>query len=95
MLGSIQSCPSVCCVNDILICYFSHEGHAVVQLVEALRCKPERRGIFNRHFPSGRIVALGLTQPLTEMSTLPPPCAEWFEIWEPQPSETLRACTGL
>ena len=53
---------------------------------------------------------LGLTQPLTEMSTsnisrakggqcvglttLPPSYADCLEIWEPQPSETLRACLG-
>jgi len=53
-------------------------------------------------------VALGLTQPLTEMSflggkggrrvgltTLPPSCANFLEIWKPQPSVTLRACSGL
>jgi len=54
---------------------------------------------------------LGLTQPLTEMSTrnvfwgkggrwvgltiLPPSCANCLEIWEPQPPGTLRACPGL
>jgi hypothetical protein len=49
----------------------------VAQLVEALRYKPEGRGsirvgvtgIFHCLNPSGRIVALGSTQPLTEMST--------------------------
>jgi len=58
-------------------------------------------------------MALGLTQPLTEMSTrsiswgggkggrsiglttLLPSCADCLEIWEPQPSGTLRACPGL
>jgi len=56
-------------------------------------------------------MALGLTQPLTEMSTrniswrvktagvglttLPPSCAECREMWEPKPSGTLRACPGL
>ena len=47
--------------------------------------------------PSGRTMALGSTQPLTEMSTrdkdgrcvglttLPPSCAECLEILEPQP----------
>jgi hypothetical protein len=52
-------------------------GHAVAQLVEALRYKPEGRGFnsrrfhwnFNWHNPSDRIMALGLTQPLTKMST--------------------------
>jgi hypothetical protein len=46
---------------------------AVAQLVEALRYKSEGRGfgsrcvigIFHLHNPSGRIVALGLTQLLT------------------------------
>ena len=47
------------------------------QLFEALRCKPEGCGsipdgvigIFHLHNPSDRTMALGLTQPLTEMST--------------------------
>ena len=46
---------------------------SVVQLVEALRYKPEGRGfdsrwyhwIFHGHNPSGLSVALGLTQSLT------------------------------
>jgi hypothetical protein len=44
----------------------------VAQLVEALRYKPEGRGvigIFYWHKPSGRTMALGLTHPLREMST--------------------------
>jgi hypothetical protein len=49
-------------------------------------------------------MALGLTQPVTEMSkggqcvgltTLPPSCADCLEVWEPQPPGTLRACTGI
>ena len=68
-------------------------------------------GIFHLHNSSGRTLALGLTQPLTEMSTrniswgkggqciglttLPSSCAECLEIWEPQPSGTLRVCPGL
>src|SRR5215510_5311847 len=56
-------------------------------------------------------MALGLTQPLTEMSTrniswgkggrcvglttLPASCADCLEIWEPQTPGTLRACPGL
>jgi hypothetical protein len=47
------------------------------QLVEALRCKPKVAGsipdyvigIFHWHNPSDRTMALGSTQPLTEMST--------------------------
>jgi hypothetical protein len=50
---------------------------AVAQLVEALRYKPERRGfipdgvigIFPWHNRFGRTMALGSTQPLTEMNT--------------------------
>jgi hypothetical protein len=60
--------------------YFSYptlfRGHAVTQLVEALRYNRKVAGsipddvigIFYRHNPSGRTMALGLTQPLTEMS---------------------------
>jgi hypothetical protein len=52
-------------------------GHAVAQLVEALCYKPEGRvsifleviGFLNWRNPSSRIMALGSTQPLTEMST--------------------------
>jgi hypothetical protein len=46
-------------------------GHAVVQLVEALRYKPAVRGFDSRwwHNPSGRTMTLEVTQPLTEMST--------------------------
>ena len=56
-------------------------------------------------------MALGLTQPLTEMSTrniswgkggrclgltkLPSSCADYLEIWEPHPPGNLRACPGL
>jgi hypothetical protein len=53
-------------------------------------------GIFHWYNSSGCIMALGLTQPLTEMSTrskggrcialitLPPSCADYLENWEPQ-----------
>jgi len=56
-------------------------------------------------------VALGLTQPLTEMSTrniswgnggryvelttLPSSCADCLEIWEPETPGTLTAFPGL
>ena len=67
-------------------------------------------GIFRWHNLSGRTMALGSTQLLTEMNTgniswgkggrcvgltLPPSCADCLEIWEPQPPGTLRACPGL
>ena len=49
----------------------------MAQLVEALRYKSEGRGFdspfchwnFSWTYPSGRTMARGLTQPLTEMST--------------------------
>ena len=49
--------------------YFRY--HNLTGLVQALRYKPVGRGFDFRwcHNPSGRTVALGLTQPLTEMST--------------------------
>jgi hypothetical protein len=51
--------------------YLMMAGHAVAQLVEALRYKPERREFNSRwcHNRFGRTMALGSTQPLTEMST--------------------------
>jgi hypothetical protein len=45
--------------------YLYRVGHAVAQLVQALRYKPEGRGFIDIIHPA----TLGLTQPLTEMST--------------------------
>jgi len=59
-------------LNDTF--YVHCSGHAVAQLVEALRYKSEGRGFdsrwchWNFSLTSGRTVALGLTQSLTEMS---------------------------
>jgi hypothetical protein len=86
-------------VYNIYIC--GGGVYAVAQLVEALSYKPEGRGfvsqwkLFNDN-PSGRTVALGSTQPLTEintrdvswgkgsrcveMTTLSPSCANCLEI---------------
>ena len=44
-------------------------GHAVTQLVEAPRYKSEGRWFDCRWCHSGHTMTLGLTQPLTEMST--------------------------
>ena len=51
-------------------------GHAVARLVKALHYNSVAGsipvgaiGIFRRHNPSGHTKALGLIQPLTEMST--------------------------
>jgi hypothetical protein len=56
-------------------------------------------------------MALGSTQPVTELSTgifpggkggrcgglttLPPSCTDCLKMWEPQIPGTLRACQGL
>jgi hypothetical protein len=49
----------------------TREGHAVAELVEALRCTPDGGKFDSRWltYPSGRIMALASTQPLIEMST--------------------------
>ena len=87
------------------------QGHAVAQLVEALRYKSEGRGFD----PSGRTMSLGSTQPLIELSTrniswgakggrcvglttLPPSCADCLEIWGLnllEPSGPVQACNGI
>jgi len=67
-------------VNDKKkLCYTIYNpGHAVALLVQALRSTSRKvagsipDGVtenFHLHNPSGRTMALGLTQPLTEMST--------------------------
>jgi hypothetical protein len=66
-------------ITVFLLHYIIHGGHAVWQLVAALRYKPERRGfdspwwhwISHRLYPSGRTMALGSTQPITETRTMP------------------------
>jgi len=58
---------------DTTIHFTLKVGHPVAQLVEALRHNPEGSipdgvtGIFHRHNLSGRTMALGSTQPLTQM----------------------------
>jgi len=60
--------------NNKKVIYVINRGHAVAQLVEALRRKVAGSipvvviGIFQWHNSSGRTMAMGLTQPLTEMS---------------------------
>jgi hypothetical protein len=63
--------------DKLVVCIGVTWGHAVVQLVEALRYKPEGCGLdsrwgyrdFSSTYPSGRIMTLKSTQLLTEMST--------------------------
>jgi hypothetical protein len=62
-------------------------------------------GIFHLHIPSSRSMALKLTQPLTvyfrgckdgqcvELA-LPLSCADFLEIWETHPPETMIAYSG-
>jgi hypothetical protein len=97
----------------------SLEGVRSGAVGEALCSKPEGcrfaswrcHWIFLWYNPSGCTMALGSTQPLTEMSTrnitwgeggrcvglttLLPSCADCLKIWEPQPLGTLRDCHGL
>jgi hypothetical protein len=62
-------------VSTVFVSYLQGEGHAVAQL--ALCYKPECRGfdshviigIYDWHNPSGRTMALGSNQPVTQMST--------------------------
>jgi len=83
-------------------------GHAVAQVVEALRCKPIPDAvaiIIHWHNLSGRRMALGLAQHLTETSTrgssylrlttLSTSCADCLGIWEPEPPGNRRAFSGL
>jgi hypothetical protein len=69
MCVAVFLCSIVRLINKCYLC----KWHAVAQLVEALRYKPEGRGFDSRwcHWnnPFGRTMALGSTQPLTEMST--------------------------
>jgi hypothetical protein len=91
---------------------FCHWGHMVMQLVEALRYKPEGGG-FNSQWghwlnPSVNTMALGSTQRWVPgtfpggkggwcvgLTSLPSSCADYFEIWEPRPLGTVRACLAL
>jgi hypothetical protein len=49
-------------------------GHPVAQFVEAPASRKVAGSIPDRNNPSGRTMALGTTQPLTEMSTR---CISW------------------
>jgi hypothetical protein len=94
-------------------------GHAVVQWLGHWATYRKVAGsipdgvirIFHLHNPFSRTMALGSTQPPTEMSTrniswekggrcvglttLPPSFVDCLEIWEPHSPGTLRACLGL
>ena len=67
------------------------------QLVEALRYKPEGRGIHSRwcHWNSGRTISLGSTKPLTQMSTRNISRGQRRPLRETQHPGTLRACPFL
>jgi hypothetical protein len=83
----------------------------VVQLVGALRYKPDGRGLNSRwcHLPhyDPRVDSAskrneyqiyfrgGKACRCVGLITLPLSCADCLEIWEPQPPGTLRACPGL
>jgi len=64
-------------VYIVMVWYVLHGGARGGIVVKALGYKPAGRGliwIFQWHNPSGRTMALGSTQPLTEMSTR---CISW------------------
>jgi hypothetical protein len=64
------------CMWNLLQSLLLYFVYRVGVVVKALRYKPVGRGFDSRwwHNPSGRTVALGWTQPLTEMSTR---CISW------------------
>ena len=79
--------------------------HTVAQLVEALRYKPKDRGFefpivsleffFDIILPAALYFLGGKADQCVELTTLPVPCADCHEIWEPQLPVTLRACPGF
>ena len=74
-LASMLKMPFHTCFLAVLLALQWWKGHVVAQLVEALRYKQEDRGFDSRwcHWnfllTQSALWALGLTQPLTEMST--------------------------
>jgi hypothetical protein len=112
----LRSVANLCIIYFLAPCNFMAlnyvSGHVVAQLVVALRYKLEVRGFDTRwcHLrnPSGRIMVLGSTEPVTEKSTrniycgkggrclglttLPPSYVYCREFWEPQPPGT---CPGF
>ena len=123
--SSIRNAMGICKQFILLVLYnlypyWIHLGHLVVQLVEALRNKPEGHGFdswwfhwnfslnwsFRPHYDPGVDSASNRNEyqeyfmggkggRCVWLTTLPPSCAEWLEIWEPHPSGTLRVCPGL
>ena len=69
VLSGVCVCESAWTVVllSFLFCFF--RGYPVAQLVETLRYKSEGRGFDSQWCHSGRTMALGLAQPLTEIST--------------------------
>jgi len=69
-LIALKKFPIKFCKHSLFSrCYADAWGHAVAQLVEAGLNPYGATAIFHSHIPSGRTMALGLTQPLTEMRT--------------------------
>jgi hypothetical protein len=91
--------------------YTFRGGHCATNRKVAGSIPDDVTGFFQGHNRSGLTMALGSTQPLTEMSTrniswgkggrcvglttLPPSCADCLKIWEPQTTGTVRACNGI
>jgi hypothetical protein len=83
-----------------------NEGHALAQLFEGLRYKPEGRG-FDYQWCNGYGLEADVASNRNEYkeyflgrkgvgrTTLPPTCADCIAILEPQPSGTLGACKEI
>jgi len=100
-----------CAVFNVCTSLLHHTYHCSTSRKVAGSTPDGVIGIFHWHNPSGRTLALGSTQPPIQMSTrnifggkegrcvgmtiLPTSCADYFEIWDPQPPRTLRACPAL
>ena len=83
-------------------------GHAMTQLVETPRYKPEGRGFdsfrplfdpgvdsaFNRNEYEEHFLG-GNDGQCVRLTTLQSLCADYHEILEPQPPGTLRSCPDL
>jgi hypothetical protein len=53
----------------------------------------DRRSLLQKRVPG--IFSGGKGGRCVRLATLPPSCADGYEIWEPQPPGTLTACPGL
>jgi hypothetical protein len=89
----------------LLLPFSVYVGHAMAQLVNALRYNPEGRGFDSWWSHWSRFSLLQKWVPgiitgdksgrCVGLTSLPPACAVCLEIWEPHPPGTLGDCSGL